>query len=109
MRPASLSRQAFLIGVLACAAAFDAGAQAKWGAHPAPSDPQPAQPPASQRRWGTPPPAQRDPVLEERCSNLRRELEHARRLEQQGGTTGKMDQLSTQRQQLYEARQKAGC
>lgn len=94
--------------------AFGATALAQpWGQEPKPglrgerkpqSTPPPAQP---QRPFAAEP--KRSARSAERCDNFRRELRQARRQEREAITTGQGNQLSLRRQQIEEARQRAGC
>jgi hypothetical protein len=47
--------------------------------------------------------------LAERCANFQRELRAARAHEREALTTGDRDQAATHRQEIFEAKQKAGC
>jgi hypothetical protein len=70
------------------------------------SQPRTQQAQPTDKRWGAA--DTRSPEMQ-RCDNLRNQLEQVMRAEQRGGTTGTMNQLATRRQQIFEAKQKAGC
>jgi hypothetical protein len=86
-------------------ATADAVAQARFGTTQAPSR---QAPPASQETRpfaASPYRSQRS----ERCANFQRELRLAREQEREAVSTGDRDQSATRRQEIFEAKQKAGC
>jgi hypothetical protein len=82
-----------------------AAAQARFGTTQAPSR---QAPPASQetRPFAASP---HRTVRSERCANFQRELRMAREQEREAVSTGDRDQSATRRQEIFEAKQKAGC
>ena len=78
-------------------------AQAKWGT---PQDAPHAPATSAKKPWGA---AQEGDARAQRCASLRRELREARRAEREAVSTTSVDQAALRRQQIAEARQKAGC
>jgi hypothetical protein len=96
-----MKRTAFLITLFVWSGCTIA--QAKWGT---PQDAPRTPATSAKKQWGA---AQEGDARAERCANLRRELKEARRAEREGGSTTTADQAALRRQQIAEARQKAGC